>query len=79
MNRVLAITAILFPFELAVFLIIVPWSTLWESNALFSYAPGLREVFLHTVFRSVVTGLGVLNLVVGVSEVRHFIRPRFSR
>ena len=79
MNRVLAIAAILFPFELAIFLIIVPWLTLWETNALFSYAPNLRDVFLHTVFRSVVSGLGVLNLLVGVSELRLFLRPRFPR
>ena len=79
MNRVLAIAAILFPFELAIFLIIVPWSTLWETNALFSYAPSLRDVFLHSILRSVVSGLGVLNLLVGVSEVRRFFRPRFPR
>jgi hypothetical protein len=77
MNRTLAIVAILFPFELAIFLIIVPWSTLWETNALFSYAPNLGELFLHTTFRAVVTGLGVLNLLIGVSEVCHFLRPRY--
>ena len=76
MNRTLAIVAILFPFELAIFLMIVPWSTLWETNVLFSYAPNLHEGFLHTATRAVVTGLGVLNLLIGISEVRHFLRPR---
>jgi len=77
MNRTLAIVALLFPFELAIFLIIVPWSTLWETNIIFAYIPKLREVFLHTVFRNVVSGLGILNLLIGMSEVRRFFRPRY--
>ncbi len=73
MNRVFEIVAILFCFELAVFLIIVPWSSLWESNILFLYAPGVRSLMLHTLARSGVAALGFLDFLIGVSEVRRFL------
>lgn len=76
MNRVFEIVAVLFCFELAVFLIIVPWSSLWESNILFLYAPGVRSLMLHTLARSGVTVLGFLDFLIGVSEVRRLLHPR---
>ena len=76
MNRAFEIVAILFCFELAIFLAIVPWSSLWESNLLFSYAPGVRPFMLHALVRGSVTALGLLNLLIGVSEVRRFFHPR---
>jgi len=70
MNRALAIAAVLFSFELAVFLVIVPWSSLWENNVLFAYVPVLRPIMLHVMVRIGVTGLGILNLLIGVGEIR---------
>ena len=80
MNRLFAIAAVLFSFELAAFLVIGPWSSLWENNLLFSYAPLMRPILLHTVVRASLTGLGILNLLIGVSEVRHYLkRQRYQR
>jgi len=76
MNRALAIAAMLFFFELAAFLIIVPWSSLWESNLLFGYAPAARYLLLHDGVRTGVSGLGVLNLIIGISEARSYLRAR---
>jgi hypothetical protein len=76
MNRAFAIAAILFCFELALFLVIVPWSSLWENNLLLAYLPGMRPIMLHVVVRSAVTGLGLLNLLIGVGEVRYLIHQR---
>lgn len=75
MNRLFEIVVIVFCFELAVFLMIVPWSSLWESNVLFSYAPDIRLFMLHTLARGSVTALGFLNFLIGVSEVRRFLHP----
>jgi hypothetical protein len=74
MNRVFAVAVILFCFEFGFFLIIVPWSSLWENNLLFSYAPGLRPLFLNYLVRAGVSGLGVLDFLIGVSEVRRLFR-----
>jgi len=65
-----SVGVILFCFEIGFFLILVPWSTFWENNLLFVYAPQTREVLLGTFFRSAVTGLGALNCLIGISELR---------
>ena len=74
MNRVFAVAVILFCFEIGFFLIIVPWSSLWENNLLFVYAPGLRPLFLNYLVRAGVSGLGMLDFLIGVSEVRRLFR-----
>jgi hypothetical protein len=74
MNRVFAVAVILFCFEIGFFLIVVPWSALWESNLLFLYLPGLRPLFLNNLVRALVSGLGILDFLIGVSEVRRLFR-----
>tara|TARA_B100001013_G_C24436713_1_gene374040 strand:- start:118 stop:366 length:249 start_codon:yes stop_codon:yes gene_type:complete len=69
MNRVFAVVGILFCFEIGFFLIFIPWSTLWEDNLLFLYAPALRPFFISYMVRVGVSGLGILDFLIGLSEV----------
>jgi hypothetical protein len=72
MNRLLAIAFILFCFEIGLFLVFVPWSTLWENNVLLSYSLHLRNLLLNNFFRGAVSGLGVVDLALGLSELGRF-------
>ena len=72
MNRLLAIAFILFCFEIGLFLIFVPWSQLWENNVLLSYSFYLRRLLLNNFFRGAVSGLGVVDLILGFSELGRF-------
>ena len=72
MNRLLAAAFILFCFELGLFLIFVPWSALWEHNVLLSYSIYLRGFFLNNFVRGAVSGLGVVDVVLGLSELGRF-------
>ena len=74
MSRMFGVGMILFCFEIGIFLIVVPWSALWESNLLFLYLPGLRPLFLNNLVRALVSGLGILDFLIGVSEVRRLFR-----
>ncbi len=74
MSRVFSVAVILFCFEIGFFLIFVPWSSFWENNLLFVYAPGMRTLLLSTIVRSGVSGLGFLNFLIGASEVRRLFR-----
>jgi len=71
-KRALLVVFILFCIELGLFLMALPWSELWERNLLFSFFPGLRPVFLNHYVRGALSGLGLLNVWVGLSEVWHF-------
>jgi len=74
MNRLLAVAFILFCIEVGLFLVIVPWSELWDSNFLLDYVPYLRPFILHKLFRVLVTFLGGVDILIGLSELRHFLR-----
>lgn len=72
MKRLLAVGFIIFCFEVGLFLIIVPWSSFWENNFLLSYVPDLRPLVLNNFFRGAVSGLGVIDFWIGITEVEHF-------
>ena len=74
MNRLLAVAFILFCLEIGVFLIFVPWSALWENNFLLGYVPLLRRVILNNFFRGAVSGLGVIDVLIGLSELALFVK-----
>jgi len=72
MNRLLAVAFILFCFEIGLFLVFVPWSQLWEHNVLLAYSFHLRGFLLNNFFRGAVSGLGVIDLALGFSELGRF-------
>ena len=72
MNRLLAVAFILFCFEIGLFLVFVPWSQLWEHNVLLAYSFHLRGLLLNNFLRGAVSGLGVVDLVLGFSELGRF-------
>jgi hypothetical protein len=72
MNRLLALAFILFCFEIGLFLMFVPWSVLWENNVLFAYVPGIRFIVLNNFFRGAVSGLGLVDFLLGLAELAAF-------
>lgn len=71
MNRLLAVAFILFCFEIGLFLVFVPWSNLWEHNLLLLYVP-MRGLLLNNFVRGAVSGLGLIDLLLGLSELNRF-------
>ena len=69
MNRLLAVAFIIFCFEMGLFLVFVPWSGFWESNVLLTYSTTLRGFLLNNFFRGAVSGLGVIDIVLGLAEL----------
>jgi hypothetical protein len=72
MNRLLAAAFILFCFEIGLFLVFVPWSQLWETNVLLAYSLTLHRFLLNNFVRGAVSGLGVVDLLLGLSELGRF-------
>ena len=72
MNRLLAIAFILFCFEIGLFLVFVPWSQLWEHNVLLAQSFHLRGLLLNNFFRGAVSGLGIVDVALGLSELGRF-------
>ena len=74
MSRLLAVAFILFCFEVGIFLILIPWSKFWDSNLLLEYVSFLRPLVLHNFFRAGVSVLGAIDIFIGVTELRYFLK-----
>jgi hypothetical protein len=55
-------------------LAVVPWTTIWEANYLLQLNPLLRQLVLSGFTRGAVTGLGLVNILLALAEVRQHVR-----
>ena len=63
MNRLLRALAVILLFEMGALLLYLPWSTFWEQNFFFRHFPGLIPFVLHPSVRGMISGLGVLDIL----------------
>lgn len=67
--------------EVGFALVIVPWSAFWDRNYFAQGVPLVHDVITNNFVRGAVSGLGLVNLVVGISELvslllaRHAVPP----
>jgi hypothetical protein len=72
---------IAFFLEVGFVLIVVPWSSYWDRNYFAQAMPLLRSAITNDFVRGAVSGLGLINVAAGVSELvslmlsRHVERP----
>jgi len=71
---VAAFLSVLSSLLVGVVLLIAPWTTLWDTNYLLH--PALRAVLLSSVTRGTVSGIGLVNIVLGVYEARQHLAGR---
>jgi hypothetical protein len=74
MNRLLTIFFILFCLEIGIFLLVAPWTWLWQDNFLLSYVPVLRSILLNNFLRGAVSGLGAVDITIGMAELARFVK-----
>ena len=72
MQRFFLITTVIFCLWIGLVLAVLPWLPPWTENTIVNDFPNLRW-FLGTGFvRGLVTGLGLLDLWIGISEAVHY-------
>lgn len=57
---------------LGLVLLFLPWTHFWGDNRLLLFAPHLAFIALNGVTRGIVSGLGLLNIWIGVDDAIHF-------
>lgn len=72
LQRLYLIVFILFCLEVGLFLVLLPWSSLWERNYFLYRYPGLAPWFLSHYVRGAISGLGFADLVLGFWHASHF-------
>ena len=85
MSRAWTILYILFCFELGVFLLILPWVSLWTHNYFVAECPWFSSLALNHFTRGAISGLGLADIWLAFYELwrlmRQFgaVRPRADR
>ena len=75
-HKLAGLFAVIFCFELGVFLLVCPWASEWDLNYFSSLPLWASTVWASPYFRGAISGLGVLNIYVSFIEV--FRLRRFS-
>jgi hypothetical protein len=57
-------------------LIVVPWSAFWDRNYFAQSLPVVRDIITNNFVRGAVSGLGVINIAVGVRELVSLLLAR---
>jgi hypothetical protein len=57
----------------------VPWTGFWDANYLLQPYPTLRAVVLSPYARGIVTGLGLVNIVLALHEAYQHLSARALR
>lgn len=55
--------------EVGLLLVLVPWSAFWERNYFAVSMPWFQDVLRNNYVRGAVSGLGIVNLLMGFSEL----------
>ncbi len=77
--RLAAIVFVIFCFEVGLFLLIYPWTDAWTDNTLSLLGPGpyqlpVRQLWNNPYFRGLVSGVGILNLWIAITELFSLFR-----
>ena len=51
-------------------LLVAPWTSLWDSNWLLQPYPAMRSALLNAFTRGAVSGLGLVNILIALHDVR---------
>jgi hypothetical protein len=73
---VAAILSVIISLLIGFFLVLVPWSVLWDANFLLQPYPSVRALLLSGYMRGAVSGLGLVNIVVALDEAHQHLRAR---
>lgn len=59
---------VVFFIELGMILLVIPWTNVWTQNSLLAGYPGIKAVTDHGFLRGAVSGLGLINIWIGISD-----------
>ncbi len=68
--RIETMIRILVRLYLGVIVVALPWLPIWEQNNLFTYSPALAWLGDNGFVRGLVSGLGLLNILLAVLETK---------
>lgn len=72
LQRLFVIVYVVFCIEIGIVVVALPWSVLWSNNNLLAHWPTVRHFSQLGFVRGAISGLGFLDLWLGISEAVHY-------
>ena len=69
MSRIVRVLLAVICFEMGAMLLYLPWTGYWEQNYFLVHHPVLMPFFLHPSFRGIVSGIGLLDVVLAFNLI----------
>ena len=74
--RIYLVIFVIFCIELGLLLAVLPWTRLWTENELLLSYPVLRTIAHNTFLRGAISGLGLIDVWLGIWEAVHYHDPK---
>jgi hypothetical protein len=68
LQRLWLVVFVLFCLEVGIILTVLPWTKLWTENSLLQSYPTVHDFLMHNFVRGIVSGLGLVDIWMGVAE-----------
>lgn len=75
LHRLSVIIFVIFCIELGMLLTVLPWTRVWLDNSLLVARPTWRAIAQHNFVRGLVTGIGLVDIWIGIWEAVHYHDP----
>ena len=75
-NRLFLVIRVIFWIELGMWLVVVPWTKAWTDSDLLLRWPGLRALLQQGFARGATSGLGLLDIWIGIWDAVHYRDPQ---
>jgi hypothetical protein len=72
LRRLGLIIFVVFCMEVGIMLAVLPWKQIWINNPLILAHPGLRTILANNFVRGVFSGVGIVDLWIGIWEAVHY-------
>jgi hypothetical protein len=69
MSRLLTILYVIVCFEMGVFLVILPWLSVWSRNYFVAHHPWVSAIALNYFFRGAISGIGLADIWLAIYEM----------
>ena len=75
LHRLSLVIFVIFCIELGMLLAVLPWTRVWTDNSLVAAHPGWRAFLQDNFVRGVITGIGLVDVWIGIWEAVHYRDP----
>ncbi len=75
LHRISLVIFVIFCIELGMLLSVLPWTRVWTDNSLLTAHPSWRALLQDNFVRGVVTGMGLIDVWIGIWEAVHYRDP----